>query len=106
MKLASVAIAGACSLLLVKPLSCLTLAAIRAIGYRSLSLGALVVIFAIVGGITGTDGLAIMIVATGIGLLPVLFGSRRMNCLGVILLPMACNMSGVGTTVAQWLGLL
>ncbi len=104
--LASVAIAGACSLLLVKPLSRLTLAAIRVIGYRSLSLGALVVIFAIVGGITGSDGLAIMIVATGIGLLPVLFGSRRMNGLGVILLPMACNMSGVGTTVAQFLRLI
>jgi len=104
--LASVAIAGGCSLLLVKPLSLLTLAAISRVGYRALSFGALVAIFAIVGGITGIDGIAIMMVATGIGLLPVLFGSRRMNCLGVILLPMACNMSGVGTAVAQWLGLL
>ena len=41
-----------------------------------------------------------------IGLVPVLLGSRRMNCLGVILLPMACNMSGVGSTVAGWLGLV
>ena len=40
------------------------------------------------------------------GLVPVLHGSRRMNCLGVILLPIACNMSGVGPRVAGWLGLL
>ena len=103
---ASIAIAGGCSLLLVTPLSRLTLAAIRKVGYRALSLSALVVIFAIVWGITGAHGVAIMIVATGIGLLPVLFGSRRMNCLGVILLPMACSMSGVGTAVAQWLRLI
>jgi len=39
-------------------------------------------------------------------LLPVLFGSRRMNCLGVILLPMACNMSGFGPGLAACLGLV
>jgi TctA family transporter len=47
-----------------------------------------------------------MTVATGIGLIPVLFGSRRLNCLGVLLLPIACNMSGVGESVAAFLGLL
>ncbi len=106
MALASLAIAGACALLLVAPLSRLTLLAMRCVGYRPLSCGALLAIVAIVGGITGWYGLAVMLVATGIGLLPVLFGSRRMNCLGVILLPMACSMSGVGTTIAQWLRLL
>jgi hypothetical protein len=29
-----------------------------------------------------------------------------MNCLGVVLLPVACNMSGLGPGVAQWLGLV
>ena len=47
-----------------------------------------------------------MIVAAGIGLIPVLFGSRRLNCLGVLLLPIACNMSGVGEPVAAFLRLL
>lgn len=104
--LAATAIAGACALMLVDPLSRLTLAAMERIGYRPISLVAFVGIVAIVGGITGWAGLSIMAVATGIGLLPVLFGSRRMNCLGVILLPMACNMSGVGPAIAQGLGLL
>ena len=93
-------------MLLVAPLTRLTLAAMDRVGYRTISLAALFVIIVLVGGITGWSGLCVMGVAAGIGLLPVLFGSRRMNCLGVILLPMACNMSGVGSAVAQWLGLL
>jgi putative membrane protein len=104
--LAAVAIGGACALSLIAPLTRLTLSAMDRVGYRTISLAALVVIIALVGGITGWSGLCVMSVAAGIGLLPVLFGSRRMNCLGVILLPMACNMSGVGSAVAQWLGLL
>ena len=45
-------------------------------------------------------------VATGIGLIPVLFGSRRLNCLGILLLPIACNMSGFGPKIAAFLGLV
>jgi TctA family transporter len=56
--------------------------------------------------LTGLPGAGLLAVATGIGLLPVVSGSRRLNCLGVILLPTACNMSGFGTRVAGWLGLL
>jgi hypothetical protein len=44
--------------------------------------------------------LLIATVATGIGLIPVLWGSRRMNCMGVLLL------AGVGSRVAGWLGLV
>jgi TctA family transporter len=49
--------------------------------------------------------LLVMGVAAAIGLIPVLFHSRRLNCLGVILLPMACSMSGYGGRIAEWLGL-
>lgn len=51
-------------------------------------------------------GLAICAVATGIGLIPVFWGARRMNAMGLLLLPIALNMSGAGATVAGWLGLL
>ncbi len=51
-------------------------------------------------------GLAICAVATGIGLIPVLWGARRMNAMGLLLLPIAMNMSGFGAMVAGWLGLL
>ncbi len=62
-------------------------------------------LLAIVVGMTGWGGLLICAVATGIGLIPVLWGSRRMNCMGVLLLPIGLNMIGVGSTVAGWLGL-
>ena len=35
-----------------------------------------------------------------------LVGGRRMNCLGVLLLPMTLNMIGVGPVVSRWLGLI
>ncbi len=76
------------------------------INYHRVSLGTLIVLLAVVSGMTGAGGLLICAVATGIGLIPVLWGSRRMNCMGVLLLPVALNMAGAGDTVAGWLGLL
>jgi len=104
--LASIALAGAFSVMLVAPLTRATLALISRSGYRRISVVALVFVLALVVAVTGLSGFMILCVACGIGLIPVLFGSRRMNCLGVILLPMACNMSGFGHIVANWLGLL
>jgi len=106
MALASVAVAGAVSLLLVMPLAWGTIALMGKVGYRRLSVGAWLLILALVLCMTGLAGVGVMLVGAGIGLVPVLLGSRRMNCLGVILLPMACNLSGVGATVAGWLGLV
>jgi putative membrane protein len=57
-------------------------------------------------GFTGINGLLVTAVAACIGLLPVLIGGRRLNCLGVLLLPMTLNLIGVGPQVAAWLGLL
>jgi putative membrane protein len=55
---------------------------------------------------TGWGGIVIMLVATTIGLIPVIVGGRRLNCLGVLLVPITLNVIGVGPQVAQWLGLL
>lgn len=106
MMLASVALAGAASFLLLGPLARMVIAALRSWGLRRTSLGSLAIILAIVAGMTGLAGIVVTAVAAAIGLIPVLYGSRRMNCLGVILLPMACAMSGSGGAVAGWLGLL
>lgn len=106
MILASIAIAGALAFLMMGPLTRLTIRFIEKTNYRNASLLALAIIVALVFGVTGWAGLAVMLPATGIGLIPVLFGSRRLNCLGILLLPLACNMSGFGYTVAQWLGLI
>ena len=76
------------------------------VGYRAVTWATLVILLVVVVGMTGVGGLAICTVATGIGLLPVLWGSRRMNAMGVLLLPIALNMVGAGDVVARWLGLL
>lgn len=104
--LGSIALSGAVSFLLLSPIAKWTLKLMQRIHYRWISVFALAVIAALVFSITRWTGIFIMAVAAGIGLLPVLFGSRRLNCLGVLLLPIACNMSGIGESVAAFLGLL
>ena len=74
-------------------------------GYRRVSLAALALLVALVAGLGGMAGLGILLVATGIGLIPPLFGARRLNALGVVLLPMACAMSGFMPAVSRFLGL-
>ncbi len=104
--LGSIALSGAMAFLLMSPLTKGMLRLMGKIDYRRISIFSLGIISLLVFFITGRAGLFVMIVSTGIGLIPVLFGSRRLNCLGVLLLPMACNMSGVGVSVAALLGLL
>lgn len=103
--LGSIAVASAISYLLMEPLTKLTLRFIDRFNYRHVSTIALIIIVVMVVGVTGWVGMFIALVGTGIGLLPVLFGSRRLNCLGILLLPIACNMSGFGETITGWLGL-
>ena len=103
--LGSIAIASGISYLMMEPLTKLVLRFIDRFNYRHVSTVALLIIVAMVVGVTGWVGLFIALVGTGIGLLPVLFGSRRLNCLGILLLPIACNMSGFGETITGWLGL-
>ena len=87
-------------------LSVLLIAFVGHAGIRTISWAALVVLVAAVGGITGLPGLGVCAVATGIGLIPVLWGSRRMNAMGVLLLPIALQLSGAGAWIAGVLGLL
>ena len=106
MILGAIAIAGAVSFLLMGPLTRATIAFIERVNYRTASALALAIILAMVILMTGWGGVLVMLVATGIGLIPVLFASRRLNCLGILLLPIACNMSGFGQQIAAWLKLI
>ena len=103
--LGSIAVAAGVSYLLMEPLTRLTVRFVSKFNYRHVSTVALVVIVLMVLLMTGWIGLFIAAVGTGIGLLPVLFGSRRLNCLGILLLPIACNMSGFGYRIIALLGL-
>lgn len=104
--LGCIALSGAASFLLLSPLTRFVLWLMGRVDYRTLSSAALLIIILMVFLTTGWAGLFIMLVGAGIGMIPVLFGSRRLNCLGILLLPIACNMSGVGADIAALLGLL
>jgi len=106
MMLGCVAIAGGLSFLMMSPLAKWTIRLIGRFNYRHVSSVALLIIVSLVYLVVGWSGLLIMLVGTGIGLLPVLFGSRRLNCLGILLLPIGCNMSGFGQHIASFLKLI
>ncbi len=103
---AGVACAGAISLFLLLGLSRAAIALIRRVEYRRLSAATLVLLVALVFALTGPGGLLVALAATGIGLIPIAFGCRRMNCMGVILVPIILNMAGVGPIIAHGLGLI
>ncbi len=62
---------------------------------KVLNLIVLGIVVMLVYFMTSWQGLIIMSVATAIGLIPVLFNSRRSHCLAVILVPIWLNMSGI-----------
>ena len=120
---AAVVVTGVVSFFLLLLMTRLMIRITARVHYRWISLGTLLILLLIVTGApalgewagggtaasalrAGLNSLLICAVATGIGLIPVLWGSRRMNCMGVLLLPIALNMVGAGATVAGWLGLL
>lgn len=104
--IAAVACAGAVSFFLLLWLSRAAIALISRVDYRWISAATLCLLIALVFALTGPGGLLVALAATGIGLIPVAFGCRRMNCMGVLLVPITLNMAGVGASVARALGLI
>lgn len=104
--LAAMALCGALGFTLLVLFTRVTAAMIGRVSPKPIAACALAVTVGMTLGVTGVPGLAVAAVATGIGLLPVFVGGRRMNCLGVLLVPITLNIVGVGPAVAAWLGLL
>jgi putative membrane protein len=101
----AVALSGALSFVL---LALLARGAARLAGRidaRLFAWPALAASLALTIGFTGLGGLAVAVLASCIGMIPVLAGGRRLNCLGVLLLPITLNVIGAGPHVARWLGL-
>jgi putative membrane protein len=104
--ISAILVCGALAFGLLLGLSRLALRLVTRLDYRWVSAGTLVLLVGVVVAMTGWGGLLISVVATAIGLLPVMWGARRMNCMGVLLLPLTLQMAGLGTMVAAWLGLI
>lgn len=58
----------------------------------------------IVAALAGGIGLVVLATSTGIGLIAPLFNARPVHGVGLILIPMACQVSGFGPDLANWLG--
>ena len=84
--LAAAGIAAALALSGIGPISRLMLHLLERQGYRRVSFAALALLVTLIAHVGGLAGLSVMAVATGIGLIPPLFGARRLNALGVVLL--------------------
>lgn len=106
MGISVILVSGCLSFLLLLWVSRWILSWVHEVDYRDLYWAAFVAITAIVAALTGFPGLFTMLVGTAVGCIPVFYHSRRSNCMGVLLIPIALNMAGYGDQVAALLGLL
>ena len=102
---AAIAVSGGISFLLLLYASKVMARAISKVDYRKVSLATIAVITAIVVVVTGWKGVLIMVAATGIGLSAVLLHTRRMNCLGSLLMPILIDMAGYTEAFGRIIGL-
>ena len=99
-------LSGGISFFLILAYSRLMIKVINTVNYRALSAVMFFLLLAVTYALAGPMGLALTTVATAIGLIPVYFHSRRMNCMGVLLLPITLNMGGLGPGVVRLMGLM
>ena len=104
--LAVIMISGALSFLLMFPLAKWTILLITRVHYHVILWFALVLVIAIVYGLMGWSGLALMTVSTGIGLIPTFYHSRKSNAMAVLLVWMTLSMGGHGEAVLKFFRLI
>ncbi len=102
---ATVALGGALAFGLLVVLARLVAQVTHRLPVRLIAALCVALMLAATAAFTGPSGIAVALVASAIGLLPVLIGGRRLNGLGVLLVPITLNVLGIGPQVAAWLGL-
>lgn len=103
---AALVFSGALAFLLLLACSRWIAARIERLPIKAICMVMLLLAIAVTIAFTGAGGAAIMAVGCAIGLIPVLSGGRRLNALGVLLIPISLNMTGAGPYVAQFMGIL
>lgn len=101
-----IAITGALSFIILFGFSRFCIFLLSRINYKIFSVMGLIILSTLVICVTGWTGFVIMLVGTMIGLIPNMWHTRRISLLAVLLVPMFLNMSGMGPTVARWLGFI
>jgi putative membrane protein len=105
MAVGAIVVSGAVAFTMLLWLGRLAAGVVSRVNYRTISVGTLLLLVALIVALTGPQGLLVAAVATGIGLIPVAWGARRTNCLGVLLVPLTLQMAGLGPAAVRWLGL-
>jgi putative membrane protein len=103
--LAALGLCGALGAALLPALARALDRAVSGVRVRRVSGATLAALLALVFALTGPAGVLVLGVSSAIGCIPVLWGARRMNAMGVLLVPMLVNVAGLGALVAGWLGL-
>jgi len=103
---AAIAICACVSFILLIFISKYIASIIHKVSYKKISIAVLFLIIILVLAMGGPMALLTMSVGVALGTIPVVFHSRRSNCLAIILMPIFLNMAGLGPTVAGWLGLM
>ena len=99
------AIGCATALLFTPSLIHTSLNAMARMGTRGIHAASLALLSLIIISLTGPTGILIFLVATGIGLLPLLYGIPNTNLIAVMIIPMACRASGIQQAVLSLLQL-
>ncbi|MFP3872159.1 MAG: tripartite tricarboxylate transporter permease [Candidatus Natronoplasma sp.] len=100
-----IALCGFIAFLLLIQMSKVTINLVERVPMDKLNIGVLVIIHAIVLVVTSWQGLLVMWIGASIGLIPVMYHSRRLNCMGVLLFPLMLELGGAGAGLAVLLGL-
>ena len=103
---AAIAICGFISFIILIYASKFVAKLVERVTYQTLNIFVLFIVFSIIFLMTGFQGLVLMSVAAAVGLFPVMWNSRRLNLLAVILVPIWLNMAGVGADIAALMGLV
>jgi putative membrane protein len=90
--LAGVLVGAAAGFVLVLSVGDRYLRTVGRLDYTRLSIGVLCLLVGLVGMLTGPLGVGVFAAATVVGLIPVRFGARRANLMGVLLVPLAVGM--------------
>jgi putative membrane protein len=102
----AVALCGGLASLLLVVLARWAVWLINRVPYRWISWATLALLLALITATTGWGGVGVALVATAIGSVPVLTHCRRVNCLGVLLVPLLLDMAGARLQMAKWLQLV
>jgi len=78
---------------------------IHRINTRYVSLFGLIVMLILTYYMLGISGIFILIVATAIGYIPLVFNTRRIHCISVITIPIMISMAGLTLVVSQLFGI-